>query len=74
MNNGGLKFALIKDKKGGIYMIIATWEEVLDFWFEPEHIKLHFAENDEFDLTIRERFLETWKAATEGLLVDWLRR
>jgi len=52
-------------------MTIATWQEVLDFWFEPEHMKLHFAENDEFDSKIRERFLDTWKAAAEGLLVDW---
>ena len=52
-------------------MTIATWQEVLDFWFEPEHVELHFAENDEFDSKIRERFLDTWKAASEGLLVDW---
>ncbi|WFA08567.1 DUF924 family protein [Tissierella sp. Yu-01] len=52
-------------------MTIATWQEVLDFWFEPENTKLHFVENDEFDLIIRERFLDTWMAASEGLLVDW---
>lgn len=54
-------------------MTTATYQEILDFWFEPEHIKLHFAEDDEFDLKIRDRFLDTWKAAAEGLLVDWRR-
>lgn len=51
--------------------MIAHWREVLDFWFDPEHIPLQFMENKEFDEKIRERFLETWKAGSEGLLVEW---
>ena len=49
----------------------ATWQEVLDFWFDPKHIPLQFEENDKFDEKIRANFLETWKAASEGLLVEW---
>lgn len=52
-------------------MAVRTWQEVLDFWFDPKHIHLHFDEVDEFDELIREKFLDTWKAASEGLLVDW---
>ena len=48
-----------------------NYEDVLYFWFEPEHAELHFAENDDFDKIIRATFLETWKRASEGLLVDW---
>lgn len=48
-----------------------TWQNVLEFWFDPKHVPLQFAENDEFDKKIRENFLETWKAASEGLLVEW---
>lgn len=52
-------------------MTIVNFKEVIDFWFNPEHVPLHFDENEEFDDKIRERFLDTWKAASEGLLVDW---
>lgn len=52
-------------------MAVATWKEVLDFWFDPKHLPLHFDENQEFDELIRTKFLDTWKAASEGLLVDW---
>lgn len=52
-------------------MVVVTWNEVIDFWFDPEHLPLHFVENDEFDEKIRTTFLDTWKAGSEGLLVDW---
>ena len=48
-----------------------NYEDVLYFWFEPEHVELHFAESEEFDKKIRDKFLETWNRASEGLLVDW---
>lgn len=54
-------------------MAVKTYEEVLKFWFHPEHVPLHFDENYEFDERIRTQFLETWEAAKEGLLVDWRR-
>lgn len=52
-------------------MNIVTYEEVLDFWFDPENMALHFDENAEFDKKIRDKFLNTWEAGKEGLLVDW---
>ena len=52
-------------------MNIVQWEEIIDFWFDPDNMNLHFAEDENFDNKIRERFLDTWKAGAEGLLVDW---
>ena len=52
-------------------MKIKPWQDVLEFWFKPEHVALHFDENDEFDNKIRDEFLTTWEAGAEGLLVDW---
>lgn len=52
-------------------MAIKTWEDVLDFWFHPDHIPLQFIEDKEFDEKIRKEFSETWEAGSEGLLVDW---
>lgn len=48
-----------------------TYQEVLDFWFDPKHMDLHFVEDPTFDETIREKFLTTWEKAAEGLLVGW---
>lgn len=52
-------------------MGITSYQAVLDFWYDPKQMPLHFVKDDDFDEKIREQFLETWKAATEGLLVDW---
>jgi len=52
-------------------MAVVTWKEVIDFWFDTEHVPLHFVENHEFDELIRTKFLDTWKAGAEGLLVGW---
>ncbi len=54
-------------------MNITTYKEVLEFWFHTEHMPLHFAEDNTFDEKIREKFLDTWVAAKEGLLVEWRR-
>lgn len=51
--------------------MVANWKDVIKFWFDPEHIPLHFEENEHFDEKIRSQFLDTWKYASEGLLVDW---
>ena len=40
-------------------MTVASWKEVLDFWFDPKHVPLHFVEDPEFDELIRTKFLET---------------
>ena len=52
-------------------MNIVDYQDVIDFWFDPEHVEIHFDEDDEFDEKIRSRFLKTWQAGSEGLLVDW---
>ncbi|HCO19018.1 MAG TPA: DUF924 domain-containing protein [Tissierellales bacterium] len=52
-------------------MAVKTYEDVLKFWFDQEHVPLHFDENNEFDEKIRTEFLETWEAARQGLLVEW---
>lgn len=52
-------------------MTMKTYKEVLDFWFDPNHVLLQFAENEDFDERIREEFLKTWELAKEGLLVSW---
>ena len=51
--------------------MVVNWKDVIDFWFDPAHISLHFQENQEFDERIRSKFLKTWEAASEGLLVNW---
>lgn len=52
-------------------MSVVHWQEVIDFWFDPNHIIFHFDENEDFDEEIREKFLSTWQAASEGLLYHW---
>lgn len=59
------------DKKRRDNMNIVDYKEVIDFWFDPEHAPLHFGEDDDFDEKVRSRFLKTWEAASEGLLLDW---
>lgn len=48
-----------------------TYKDVLNFWFDPQVMELHFAENEEFDEKIRREFLTTWEKGKEGLLVEW---
>ena len=51
--------------------MLVKWQNVIDFWFDPKHVPLHFQENEDFDKKICSLFLETWKAGSQGLLVDW---
>lgn len=48
-----------------------TKDHVLDFWFDEDHIPLHFSGGPDFDQKIRDKFLETWERGSQGLLVDW---
>lgn len=52
-------------------MAIVNYQDILDFWFDPANAELLFAKNDDFDNTIRERFLDTWEAAANGELWQW---
>lgn len=64
------------EKEGAV---IATWSEVLEFWFGPpgapdygEPRDLWFQKSAEFDAEIRDRFVGTWVAAAQHQLDDWL--
>lgn len=52
-------------------MNIASAKAVYDFWFNEGHEEYWFIRNDEFDKKIRDRFYETWEAASLGMLYDW---
>lgn len=52
-------------------MTSVNYEDILDFWFHPDNIPLHFSEDHQFDEKIRVKFLGTWEKASEGLLVGW---
>lgn len=52
-------------------MNVVAWTEVIDFWFDPDHLPLHFSVDEDFDEKIREKFLPTWEAASNGLLYHW---
>lgn len=52
-------------------MNIVNWQDVIDFWFHPDNVPNHFSGGEDFDNEIRERFLDTWKAGSEGLLFSW---
>ena len=46
-------------------------QELLRFWFEESGPERWFAKSDEFDETIRERFLADYEAAARGDHDDW---
>lgn len=48
-----------------------NWQEVLDFWFDPDNIGKHFDSDPDFDNEIRDKFLQVWEDAGQGLLVHW---
>lgn len=52
-------------------MKVSSWKKVLEFWFAPESVPMHFAQSEAFDSEIRDTFFKTWEAGTEGLLVAW---
>ncbi|MEO9685920.1 MAG: DUF924 family protein [Tateyamaria sp.] len=47
-------------------------DEILRFWLDECSPKQWFVQDDEFDQIIRDRFLETWVAATKGEYALWL--
>jgi uncharacterized protein (DUF924 family) len=59
--------------------MVATWSEVLEFWFGPpdapgygEPRDVWFVKSAEFDAEVRDRFVGTWVAAAQHQLDDWL--
>lgn len=51
--------------------MIASREDVLEFWFSDEVKPLWFRSTPAFDDALRERFLATWQAAAAGELDHW---
>lgn len=48
-----------------------TPNDVLNFWFDPDHDSLRFAVNEDFDQKIHDLFYDTWLDACQGLLYEW---
>jgi len=46
-------------------------EELLKFWFEDSGLERWFAKSEEFDRTVRQRFLAHYEAAARGDYDDW---
>lgn len=51
---------------------MATPEDVLAFWLDESAPSDWYRSDPEFDAKIRDRFLQTWREATEGSLGLWL--
>ena len=51
--------------------MIATAQDILDFWFAPAHAACWFASDAAFDAQLRERFGATARAAAHGTLDGW---
>lgn len=47
------------------------WQNVLDFWFNPENKPFWFQKNETFDQQISEKFYDAWHAGSQGLLASW---
>ena len=46
-------------------------QDILDFWFDPDHRSLWFAKSDEFDAKFRERFQAIHHQAIQAELWSW---
>lgn len=44
---------------------------VLDFWFDKDNEQYWFAQNDDFDQQIKDKFGDIWEAARHGECVTW---
>ena len=44
---------------------------VLDFWFDKNNEPYWFAQNDDFDTQIKDKFGDIWQAAKQGECVTW---
>lgn len=47
------------------------WQNVLDFWFNPDNKPYWFQKNETFDQQIRDKFEDVWLAGSQGILADW---
>ncbi len=52
-------------------MEIKSWENVLDFWFNPQNETKWFMKDETFDKEIHDKFFKTWQYGCEGMLSSW---
>lgn len=58
-------------ENNGVRAVTISPEEVIEFWLEEVGSKNWFTSSTELDDKIRQRFLDTWKAASSGGLEEW---
>jgi uncharacterized protein (DUF924 family) len=51
--------------------VLPSWQEMLDFWFDPAHAPLWFKVDAAFDAAIGARFAALIEAAASGGLAAW---
>lgn len=49
----------------------ANARAVLEFWFNKDNEQYWFAQNDDFDKQIKDKFADIWQAAKQGECVTW---
>ncbi|MDO4896223.1 MAG: DUF924 family protein [Moraxella sp.] len=54
-----------------IYTLDPTANDVLNFWFDPNHKPFWFVKSDDFDDKIRQKFAHLIPKAVAGELWDW---
>jgi len=47
------------------------YQNVLDFWFNPDNEPFWFKKNEQFDQQIKEDYYDVWIAGRHGLLANW---
>jgi uncharacterized protein (DUF924 family) len=52
-------------------MEVASYQDILGFWFSSAQSSRWYAKDDNFDEEIRRRFLATYEAAHSGKLEEW---
>ena len=46
-------------------------QDILNFWFSPEHRSLWFAKSEDFDAKIRDQFTDVHRQTTRAALWSW---
>lgn len=47
------------------------WQNVLEFWFNPDNKPFWFQKSEKFDQQIKEYFYDVWLAGSQDLLANW---